>query len=202
MYFEKGQLYHIYNQGNNRQDIFFCRKNYLFFLKKIKTYIWPFADILAWCLMPNHFHLMLHCKSTEITHGVTASHPVSDPRTFNDSIGIMLRSYTRAVNKLQQRTGSLFREETKALCLSQAAWTTSNWFIRKGITQIENTPPELQHPAICFNYILYNPVRVGLVEDPNEWEFSSFREMTGDSEELLINKSLIAELGLKCEVTL
>ncbi len=74
MIFEKGHLYHIYNQGNNKQKIFLNRENYLFFLKKINTYILPYADVLAWCLMPNHFHLMVLVKNT---HGVTPSHPVS-----------------------------------------------------------------------------------------------------------------------------
>jgi len=49
MNFEPGNLYHIYNQGNNRQKIFFSRENYLFFLNKIKKHILPHADILAWC---------------------------------------------------------------------------------------------------------------------------------------------------------
>jgi len=57
MIFEAGNLYHIYNQGNNRIPIFFSRENYLFFLKKIKQYVLPYADVLAWCLMPNHFLL-------------------------------------------------------------------------------------------------------------------------------------------------
>ena len=82
MNFESGNLYHIYNQGNNRQQLFFSRENYLFFLKKIKKHILPHADILAWCLMPNHFHLMIYVKDVIIaneasTHGVTSSHPVS-----------------------------------------------------------------------------------------------------------------------------
>ena len=59
MKFEKGYIYHIYNQGNNRQKIFFNRDNYLFFLKKIQVQMTPYSDILAWCLMPNHFHLMV-----------------------------------------------------------------------------------------------------------------------------------------------
>ena len=70
MYFESGGIYHIYNQGNNRQVIFYNRKNYLFFLRKIRTHILPFADILAWCLMPNHFHLMVEVKSV-VNDGVT-----------------------------------------------------------------------------------------------------------------------------------
>ncbi|HOV11622.1 MAG TPA: hypothetical protein PLT47_06660 [Bacteroidales bacterium] len=66
MIFEHGHIYHIYNQGNNRQQVFFIRENYLFFLKKIETFISPFTDILAWCLMPNHFHLMVYVKQVEI----------------------------------------------------------------------------------------------------------------------------------------
>ncbi len=57
---QENKLYHIYNQGNNRQRIFFTTENYLFFLKKIKLHVLPYADILAWCLMPNHFHLMVY----------------------------------------------------------------------------------------------------------------------------------------------
>jgi len=66
MQLEKGYLYHIYNQGNNSRKIFFKRYNYLFFIEKIKIYIKPYTDILAWCLMPNHFHLMVLVKNTEL----------------------------------------------------------------------------------------------------------------------------------------
>ena len=59
MNFERGQLYHIFNQGNNNQNIFFERDSYLFFLQKLRTYFLPYADVFAWCLMPNHFHLMV-----------------------------------------------------------------------------------------------------------------------------------------------
>jgi putative transposase len=60
MNFEKGYLYHIFNQGNNSQKIFFERENYLFFLTKVKTHITPFADILAWCFtLSNNFKFLL-----------------------------------------------------------------------------------------------------------------------------------------------
>lgn len=63
MIFKEGHLYHIYNQGNNRGKIFFIRGNYQFFLRKINQFILPYADVLAWCLMPNHFHLMIYVKA-------------------------------------------------------------------------------------------------------------------------------------------
>jgi len=59
MILEPNNLYHIYNQGNNRQQIFFEKENYYFFLRKMSTHLLPYADIIAWCLMPNHFHWML-----------------------------------------------------------------------------------------------------------------------------------------------
>lgn len=85
MIFECGSLYHVYNQGNNRQKIFFNHDNYLFFLKKLKRHVLPHADILAWCLMPNHFHLMVYIKQVyvPITDGVTPIHPVSLDNRFS-----------------------------------------------------------------------------------------------------------------------
>ena len=66
MQFEEGHIYHIYNQGNNRQKIFFERENYLFFLKKMGEHLLPHCNILAWCLMPNHFHLILEIDSSKV----------------------------------------------------------------------------------------------------------------------------------------
>lgn len=78
MHFETGDIYHIYNQGNNRQRIFFDRENYLFFLRKMREHLLPHVNILAYCLMPNHFHWMVEIVSTHTqgttrgtTHGVT-----------------------------------------------------------------------------------------------------------------------------------
>jgi putative transposase len=53
--FEAGQYYHIYNRGNNKENIFIEEKNYNYFLEKIKKYILPIADVYAYCLLKNHF---------------------------------------------------------------------------------------------------------------------------------------------------
>ena len=70
MNFAEGNIYHVYNRGNNSQTVFFDHENYMFFLEKIRTHILPHADILAWCLMPNHFHLMISVKQVEISEQV------------------------------------------------------------------------------------------------------------------------------------
>jgi len=81
MKLEKGYIYHIYNQGNNRQKIFFQELNYEFFRQKIKTHILPYGDVLAYCLMPNHFHLMVYVREVEISI-----------KTENGSIGVVFQA--------------------------------------------------------------------------------------------------------------
>jgi putative transposase len=198
MIFDKGYLYHIYNQGNNKQKIFYGRGNYLFFLKKINEYILPYADILAWCLMPNHFHLMVLIKEVESQGFVQSEALTKIPRsqtittrTINDSIGILLRTYTRAINKQKGVTGSLFRKETKAECINCFRGGRPT-FIRKNIL-INNHLPKKQYPQICFNYIHLNPVKAKLTKKATDWEFSSSRDYEGLRKSLLINKEVSKE---------
>lgn len=72
MLFEVGNSYHIYNHGNNQQKIFFDRDNYVYFLETSKIHILPHADIIAWFLMPNHFHLMVYVKEVSISKEETS----------------------------------------------------------------------------------------------------------------------------------
>lgn len=61
--FEADCMYHVYNHGN-AGDLIFCEdKNYAFFLKRYRNYIPLIAHTYAYCLMPNHFHLMVKIKS-------------------------------------------------------------------------------------------------------------------------------------------
>lgn len=215
MQFEQGHIYHIYNQGNNRQRIFFKEENYAFFLRKMKKYILPYADVLAWCLMPNHFHWMVYVHSTEVdrqatatvtvtvtvtvTDGVIGNHPVSNhpvsnkKRNFNDSIAILLRSYSRAISNQENRSGALFREETKAECLTLCKEISPS-FIG---SYINISHPEKEYPQICFHYIHSNPMRAGLVQKPEDWKFSSFQDVIGTRNGKLINRQRINEFELK-----
>ena len=40
-----GEYYHLYNRGNNRENIFLERENYLFFLKQLRKYLLTAADV-------------------------------------------------------------------------------------------------------------------------------------------------------------
>ncbi|MDD2814449.1 MAG: hypothetical protein PHP00_01760 [Thiotrichaceae bacterium] len=55
----EGQYYHIYNRGNNGENIFFEARNYEYFFKLYIRHIYPIAETYAYCLMRNHFHLLV-----------------------------------------------------------------------------------------------------------------------------------------------
>ena len=111
MKFEENKFYHIYNRGNNRGLIFFEDENYIFFLKKLRNHLYPLVDIVAFCLMPNHFHLMIHTNSP----GDSES-PGELSKNITNAIAAILRSYTRAINKKFERTGSLFQQSNLTKC--------------------------------------------------------------------------------------
>ena len=183
MNFEKNRIYHVYNQGNNRKKIFLTRSNYQLFHQKMDKFICPYADILAWCLMPNHFHLMILVKDAEIICGEK-----SKKRTLNQSIGILLRSYTRVINAENELTGSLFRKRSKANVINSFKDLQPNFW--KSKIAIFNMLPENQYPQVCFNYIHNNPVKAGLVEKNTDWEFSSARDYANLRNNGIVKKEL------------
>ena len=194
MQFQEGQIYHVYNQGNNHQKIFFDRDNYLFFLNKLRVHILPHADVLAWCFPdrnrePNHFHLEIYINQLDVE--VKLSEVITKTRTLNQSIAIILRSYTRAINKQRKRSGSLFRPKTKAECVSCVHGITPSFYINNGLTHINISDPEKQYPKTLFDYIHQNPVKSNLVKNEKDWEFSSAKDYYQNRGGTLINKSRV-----------
>jgi putative transposase len=202
--FQSGHLYHIFNQGVNRQKIFFNPSNYQFFCEKIKTQLQYNADVLCWCLMPNHFHLMVQANVNTIDYSTQSQNKQKIPHLqnsmapntdINTSIGILLRSYTRAINVQEKRTGALFREGTKAICLTPNDRLTSPWIEYEEITSLIIEHPEMSYPNICYNYILNNPVSAGLVKHIEDWPYSSIHEVYAENS-TIINLDKIKEHGL------
>ena len=135
-----GEYYHLYNRGHNRERICFERENYAFFLRRLRKYVVPIADVVAYCLMPTHYHLLVLLKEADLSHRMQ----------------LLSISYTKAMNKRYDRVGSLFQGAFQAKHVDE-----NNYLVH------------------LSRYIHLNPVLGGLVERPEDWEFSSYREYIG-----------------------
>jgi REP element-mobilizing transposase RayT len=92
--FERGNYYHIYNREINKQVIFRENKNYLFLLDRVQKYVQKFdVSIIAYCLMPNHYHFLVRQNSD---------------KSISDFIQAIFNSYTKAFNNRHNRSGPLF----------------------------------------------------------------------------------------------
>ena len=119
--YKENSFYHIYNRGVAKADIFKSEKDYKVFLNYLKIYLTPVnlqgessqvapskelknyaeeVDLVAYCLMPNHFHLFVYQKN-------------------KDSINYFMRSlatkYVRYFNRTYDRVGPLFQGVYKAV---------------------------------------------------------------------------------------
>ena len=160
-------FYHIYNRGNNKQTIFFNRKNYLYFIDKIITHITNFSDLICYCLMPNHYHFLIYTQES------------FDNTKFSNNLKILFSSYTRAINNQNKTSGSLFQQHSKIKCLTDGSKKSENY------------------PLVCFHYIHQNPMTSGLVKKMEDWEFSSFREYIGLRKNPICNREIaIEKLGM------
>jgi putative transposase len=56
--------------------------------------------------------------------------------------------------------------------------------------------PEFQYMQVCFDYIHNNPIKAGLVKKREDWEFSSYADIVGLRNGLLIDRLRIEKLGL------
>jgi putative transposase len=173
MRFIEGEIYHVYNRGNNKQPIFFTRENYLFFLAKIRKELLPYCDIISYCLMPNHFHLEVFIKPLPLAMSSHSTERQPAGKTFNNGLAILLRSYTRAIHRQQNITGSLFQQKTKARLLNNGR---ANETINEAL--------------VCMNYIHQNAVKGGLVKSVEQWEFSSYLDYANLRDGTLCNKQL------------
>jgi putative transposase len=95
----QGEYYHVYNRGSNRGMIFFDRENYLFFLQRFREKVpAEHVTVLAYCLMPNHYHFLVRLESEE----------------FSARMQAFGTSFSKAINKHADRSGGLFQGRFQA----------------------------------------------------------------------------------------
>lgn len=94
MQYEPGHYYHAYNRGNNKRTLFYEETNYHYLIRLFEQNVKRFqVTLIAYCLMPNHYHLLLR-QDNDI--------PLS---RFIQST---FQSYAQAFNKRYHQSGKLF----------------------------------------------------------------------------------------------
>ncbi len=102
-----GNFYHVYNRGNNRQAIFFEPENCFYFLRLVKQHlIANGVDIVAYCLMPNHYHFLVYLREQKLS----------------DAMKSLSLSYTKAINQRFNRTRSLFQGRFHSIHVNQTEY--------------------------------------------------------------------------------
>ena len=91
-------FYHIYNCGNNKENIFIEEQNYTYFLKLVKKHISKTSNILAYCLLKNHFHFIIKTKEN------------IESKQISQSFSNLFNAYSKSINKKYGRSGSLFKD--------------------------------------------------------------------------------------------
>jgi putative transposase len=169
MHFEENTVYHVYNRSYNKNRIFYKEENYFFFLNKLKT-LKDLCEVFAYCLMPDHFHLLIYIPENTNATRLTAQSGLTGIQILSRKLGTILSSYTQAINKQEKRSGSLFQPKSKAKDLFNNNYSFN-----------------------CFHYIHQNPLKAGLVKKIEDWTYSSFNEYYKNKEGIC-NKILAIEI--------
>lgn len=115
-------FFHIYNCGNNKENIFIENENYDYFLRLIKIHISEVSEVLAYCLLKNHFHLVI--KTDENI----------ESKKISQSFSNFFNAYSKSINKKYERTGSLFQDRFKRVKID------NDEYIKNCITYIHLNP--------------------------------------------------------------
>jgi putative transposase len=176
----EGQFYHIYNRGNNKENIFYKRKNLSYFLSKYDKYLTHFINTYAYCLMPNHFHLLIKVKNeVEIISNIKKYWKSNIDNTnidLTDVISNQFRSffvsYAMSINEQEKRSGSLFLKNFK----------------RK---QVQNNLERL------IFYIHFNPVHHKISDSFENYEWSSYSKILNNHGKKNVYEEILEWFGGK-----
>ncbi len=153
-----GEYYHIYNRGNNRENLFRQERNYDYFMRLYAKYITPVAFTFAFCLLRNHFHLLVQIHELEALRRTRTFATIDDAQDYVSlQFANLFSTYTKAFNRAYNRTGNLFVRPFK----------------RKRV----DSDRYFQQLII---YIHRNPQTHGLVTDFRSWPYSSYSIITSE----------------------
>lgn len=168
--FSPGSFYHIYNHAVGNDNMFKSHDNYIFFLNRYNHYLFPVFRTFAYCLMPNHFHILIQVRDEQELEKLISQQDEGFDfhKLIMQKLSNFLNSYAKAFNKQQSRKGALFIDYTK----------------RKEVNN------EFYFNRIV-NYIHQNPVHHGFCKEAGEWEYSSYNSIISVDKTTKLERNVI-----------
>lgn len=166
----EGQCYHIYNRGVNGEDIFKEKKNYYYFLNQYKFYCADILETLAYCLLKNHFHMLVYVKENVEVPKQTGSGMFK--LNASRQLSHFFNSYAQSINKAHNRTGPLFESPFERKLIDDESYLMT-----------------------MIYYCHRNPVHHGFVADLTEGEFSSYHSILANDSNLVATAEVLKRFG-------
>ncbi|GAB3894836.1 hypothetical protein [Spirosoma agri] len=170
--------YHIYNRGNNGDNLFFQDRNYRYFLQKYDFYLSGYLETYAFCLLPNHFHLLVRIRNFSdlpaqeqtLRHGLALI--TSPERIISEQFRRFFSSYAKSIKVQEDRTGSLFEKN-----------------FRRKVVQSE------QYFTALVTYIHRNPQAHGICLDFTDYPYNSYQRIINPKPTRLMKQSVVDWFG-------
>jgi REP element-mobilizing transposase RayT len=177
--------YHIYNHAVGRENLFEKDDDYTYFLKKLKEHVLPISDILSYCLLLNHFHLVVRIKDhSAITTLLKQKSGISqferENKKRDDYVGEQIskifsnlfNTYAKHYNFVMNRSGTLFKRNFRRNRIEDMA------YLRR---------------LIC--YVHQNPVAAGFCRQMQHWKYSSFNAILSSGSTMIPRDEIIELFG-------
>lgn len=172
--------YHLFSRAVGQEMLFKSNENYLYFLERMKHHVLPVADLLAYSLLPNHFHLVIRVKSEKELFNLfhlKKKKPLNSIEIFlpdfvMEQFSNWLNGYTKAFNKLYKRKGGLFMDYIKRSEAAKDSSLTSFIF-----------------------YVHKNAVHHGLTKNIGDWKFDSYKSIISTKPTKLKRDEVIGWFG-------
>ena len=168
---EFGKFYHVLNKAVGKELLFRTYQDYFYFLAKTQHYILPIADIYSYCLIPNHFHLLIKVKAEE---DIETKFLKKGNNVLQQTFGNFFNSYSKSYNKIYKRRGSLFLRPFKRILVDDEKYLLS-----------------------LISYIHRNPIHHKITKEYSDWKYSSYNAIISNRSTKIKRMEVIELFGSK-----
>jgi putative transposase len=194
--YQNGNFYHVFNRGVDKRDVFMDEFDFSRFIRCVDVFndidpvyslYWhdylenkndgknqkePLVEIIAYCLLPNHFHLLLR---QSVEGGIS------------ELIKRVVGGYTKYVNYKYKRSGVIFGSKTKHRHLESSEVINKVSAYINGNSEIHGRCECVKWPWSSANYYLRGESKIYINKKDVMQYFDCTKEYRQFLEKVIIN---------------